>query len=256
MNKINSGGNNNNDDGDNTNNDHSTTANTNGAIVGIAYDIIYATTCNQVALVTKYAKRHGLGVFVSLSDLTSIPDKLSDLLSQASNNLDVVDTISIGNEYVNDGGSVSTVLSALGVARSILSATAYRGHVVTTDTFDQLNTNPDLCGHSDYCAANCHAYFTSTVSSSQAGSYVAQMARTVKAQNGNKRVVITESGWPSHGATNGNAVASPEDQKTALASIQAAFPDGDLIFFEAFDATYKEPGPFGVEQYFGAYDDN
>ena len=212
---------------------------------------IYDVDCNQVNMVTTAAAANGLKVIVSISNLATLSSSLPQLLSEAGSNLDTIDTIAIGNEYVNGGGAVSDVLSALGYARSYLANAGFTGSIVTIDTCNAISANPTLCDNSDYVAANCHAFFDSDITSSGAGAWVAGQASGLAKTCGDKHVVITESGWPWQGQTNGNAKPSVSDQQAALNSLNAAFPNGGIVLFQAFDTPYKEPGAFGAEPYWG-----
>lgn len=67
-----------------------------------------------------------------------------------------------------------------------------------------------------------------------------------------KRVVVTESGWPSRGTNHDKAIASKDAQIAAMNSIRAAF-DYDLFFFNAFDSPWKanDDTTWNAERYWG-----
>lgn len=220
---------------------------------GFTHVRLYATTCQQVELVTSNAAALGMQVIISIPDLTTLSQSLPQLISQAGSNLGTIDTIAIGNEYVNGGGSVQDVLNALGYARGYLPGAGFGGSIVTIDTCTAMLAHPELCTNSDYCAANCHAFFDADNTSADAGSYVHGMAAQLASKTNGQRVVITESGWPWQGDPNGAAVPSLADQQTAVAALKSAFGGSgqNLVLFQAFDTLYKSPGAFGVEPYFG-----
>ena len=60
--------------------------------------------------------------------------------------------------------------------------------------------------------------------------------------------LISESGWPSSGSSNGQAVASKANQAVAKASILSSMGN-KCILFSAFDDSWKSPGTYGVEQH-------
>ena len=212
---------------------------------------IYDVDCNQVNMVTTAAAANDLYVIISLPEVNTLALALPELISQAGANLNRIDTIAIGNEYVNSGGPAQDVLNGLSYARNFLGSAGFEGSIVTIDTWDAILQNPSLCGNSDYVAANCHAFFDSNTVASNAGSYVGDKVGKLQAACGGKRVVITESGWPHQGNSNGVAVPSLANQYAAHNSLVAAFSNGDIVLFQAFDTPYKAPGPFDVEQYFG-----
>lgn len=214
---------------------------------------IYGTDCDQVANLMSVASDKGFKLFAGVYDLSSLDDELSTITSAANGNWDLFHTISIGNELVNDGdATVDQVVSALNTARSTLTAAGYTGNIVTVDTFNAMIANPELCTASDYCAANCHAFFDGNVAAADAGSWVAEQAQRVSDAAGGKTTVITESGWPHAGQTNGAAVPSTENQAAALQSLKDNFSD-NLFLFSALDDLWKSPGEYEVEQSWGFF---
>lgn len=215
---------------------------------------IYGTDCDQVPGVLKAAASKGMKVFAGVFDISNVQSETQTLIDAAKSNWDVIDTISIGNEVVNNGGSASDVVSAVKTARSMLQSAGYNGKVVTVDTFVAIIDNPELCEVSDFAAANCHAFFNADITADGAGEYVASEAQRVKEACGGKDVVITESGWPSAGDPNGSAIPSPENQKAAISSLRNAF-SSNIVLFSAFNDAWKDnfDGSFNAEHYWGIY---
>jgi exo-beta-1,3-glucanase (GH17 family) len=190
-------------------------------------------------------------VFVGIGDPTSnIPSEIQTIISQAGANLGVIDTIGIGNEYVNDGGAVGVVTAAIGVARAALSG-IYSGHIVTVDTCGALESNPALCTASDYCAANCHAFFDPNTPAAGTGAWLQGQVAGVAAANPGKSVIVTESGWAWKDPNGVDSRATPDQQAAAISSLRGAF-SSNLYLFQAFDTLYKPQK--GTEWYFGIYD--
>jgi exo-beta-1,3-glucanase (GH17 family) len=216
---------------------------------------IYGIDCNQVAMTIAAVSQYNMAIFAGLISLDNLATNLNSMITQVRSNWHMIDTVSIGNELVNNGLDPGVVVAALDTARGILNPAGYAGRIVTVDVFDQFSQHPELCQASDYCAANCHAFFDSQITADQAGDYVSQAAASIASAIPGKDVMITESGWPWAGAPNGAAVPSPANQQTAIGSLKAAFANnpGSLMVFDSYDAMWKQPGPFGVEQYFGMY---
>ena len=218
----------------------------------------YGTDCNQVATVKAAAKAKGLKLFAGIFDLGSLSDEISTIVSAASDDWDTIDTINIGNELVNSGTApASAVVAAIGVARGLLKAAGYNGKVVTVDTLVAARNNPSLCDASDYCAVNSHPFFDGSTAAADSGSFLTAQIPTLRAVLSNKSqdIVITETGWPWQGESNGAAVASPGNQAAALSSIKSAFssnPAG-VILFTTFNDVWKKntAAQFQAEQYWG-----
>ena len=233
--------------------DAATVANDFNTMTGYSIVRIYDTICNEVALVTAEAAQRGMKVFAGVLDVSGdIVSAVQEVVSQAGSNLGVIDTISIGNEWVQDNGpgSVPVVLAAIAAARAALDG-VYSGSIVTVDTAGSLISNPALCTASDYCAANCYAFFDPNTAAADAGSFVQSQAAAVANANPGKTVVISESGWAwADHSSSPNPKATEDQQAAAISSLRAAF-SSNLILFQAFDTLYKGTS---YEGYFGMYD--
>ena len=223
-------------------------------LAGFSKVRIYGVDCDQVSLVIQAASSHNMKVFAGLTDITNFDTDMASFISQvdSQSGWDMIDTFSVCNECVNDGTeSVNDVVNAIANVRGLLAKTAFSGSVVTVDTFNQLESsvNTALCDSSDYCAANCHAYFDDQVSCQSAGSYVREQYNAIAKMYPNKPVVITESGWPYEGPSNGAAIASLQCQQEAIASLKAEF-SSNLFLFTAFDDLWKDSL---TEQSFGIF---
>ena len=218
---------------------------------------IYGTDCNQVSTVLAAAKVHNFKIFAGVFDITQAAAETSTLISAVAGDWSYITTVSIGNEQVNSGTSTpSAVIAAVTAAKTQLKAAGYTGPVVTVDTFNALIAHPELCTASDYCAANCHAFFDPNTAAPGAGAFCAKQAAAVSAAAGGKKTIITESGWPTAGESNGAAVPSESNQKTAMASLDASL--GDFFAFSAYNDKWKKnfQGSFGAEQNWGLLGDS
>lgn len=212
---------------------------------------IYGVDCNQVTTVLSAARSVGMKVFLGITNINNVSGDLANMISQVNGDWSDVDTVAIGNEVVNQGlSSAADVVSALGTARGILKGAGYTGSIVTVDTFNAIIDNPELCQNSDYCAANCHAFFDPSTSAEGAGDFVYKQAQAVGQAAGGKNVVITESGWPSAGSCNGAACPGAQPQQQALSSLKSKFT-ANIFLFTAFNDCWKAPGQYGVEQHWG-----
>ncbi|KAK3689783.1 cell wall glucanase, partial [Podospora appendiculata] len=224
---------------------------------------IYGVDCNQVASILPAASsisaRLFLGIF-NLDDLdTQIVTLVSAVLTYGS--WSQIDTISVGNELVNNGqATADQVIAAVSAARTSLRNAGYTGPVVTVDTFTAVIANPLLCDASDYCAMNIHAFFDPNTPAPQAGNFVLRQVANVREVLADpaQRVVVTESGWPWQGNANGLAVPGRENQLIAVQSIVDAYGVvnwGDLVLFTAFNDYWKraEADTFYAEQFWGMH---
>ncbi len=219
---------------------------------------IYGTDCNQVATVLAAAQSKGLKLFAGVFDLSTLSSEIATIVSAAGGNWGAFDTISIGNELVNDGtASAAEVVAAIGTARSLLRAAGYPGKVVTVDTLVAARANPSICDASDYCAVNCHPFFDGAYAAADAGAFLETQIPTLRAvlSNPSQDIVISETGWPWQGESNGLAVPSPANQEAAMSSIKASFSSApeSVILFSTFNDLWKSntAAEFQAEQYWG-----
>ncbi|ODV96106.1 hypothetical protein PACTADRAFT_16274 [Pachysolen tannophilus NRRL Y-2460] len=221
------------------------------------YEIIriYGVDCSQVEYVLQ-AKADGQKIFAAVYDLDSIASDVSTIAGavESYGSWDDIYTVSVGNELVNDGeATVSEVASYVSTARSALTSAGYTGPVVAVDTFIAVIENTGLCEISDYIAVNAHPYFDGGVAASGAATWVLEQIENVaNACNDNKTVLITETGWPTEGDTNGDAVPSTANQEIVISDVKSTCGD-DVLLFTAYNDLWKAAGTYGVEQYWGIY---
>ncbi|KAI0879827.1 glycoside hydrolase family 17 protein [Annulohypoxylon maeteangense] len=219
---------------------------------------LYGVDCNQIATAYAAAKKYGNKLFLGIYDINSVEQSVSAMAAGVKHDWSIVDTVSVGNELVNNGGAtVDQSLGALSQARSALRAAGYQGPVVVVDTFVAMLSHPELCDQSDYCAVNVHPFFDPNTGPHQAGSFITSTVSKIRSKlsDSSKRIVVTETGWPWQGEANGAAVPGMGQQSTALSSIKNAYSDNarDLILFTAFNDMWKRPesGTFMAEQFWG-----
>lgn len=206
---------------------------------------VYGTDCNQVPMMYKAAKAAGnVKLFLGIWDPSTVRSECEKIIAGIDGDWDMVHTVSVGNELVNNGAATSrTMVDAVKLARAILRDAGYRGPVVIVDTFVAVKKYPELCNESDYCAMNAHPFFDRTITAPQAGKWLVNTIQDVKSKlaSSSQQVLITETGWPMDGLSNGNAVPGLGNQKMALDSIRKAFSENpsDVIFLSAFNDLWK-----------------
>lgn len=213
---------------------------------------VYGTDCDQVKNVLPQTRKYGMKLMVGIYNVDALPQEINKIADIVKGNWDGIHTVSIGNEFILAGKKTAQQMVDLTRdARGRLRSKGFKGAVVSVNVFYEVLQNPLLCQEQDYIAVNCHPFFDGKVRPENAGAFVAEMRKQVSAKCGGKSVLITETGWPTRGAANGQSVPSKDNQRKALQSIRSAVPD--VVFFTAFDDTWKNDNPstFGAEKYWG-----
>ncbi|KAL1602661.1 Cell surface mannoprotein mp65 [Paraconiothyrium brasiliense] len=219
---------------------------------------IYGNDCGQIPVAVRAAKKNGQklmgGIYAPLQDVDSVVSALSDAVKQQNGgSWDIISLVSVENERVNAKAmTASDAQSTIDQARSALRNAGFNGPVGAVETVPAVIDNPGVCSTSDLVLVNIHAWFDQNTKAADAGKFVQSEVARVKKACGNKRVIVTESGWPHQGDSHDQAVASPEAQKAAIASIRAEF-NSDLFLFSSFDSLWKsdDASTFNAEKYWG-----
>lgn len=220
---------------------------------------LYGTDCGLFDTILPMAKDMGFkvnqGLWISSQGVDSIDDALKQLINYGQKNgWDVFDFITVGNEAINSGyAKVDDLISKIKSVKSQLKDAGYNGKVTTSEPSGTFINNPSLCKSSgiDFVGINPHSYFDTMISADQAGSFVVSQQSQVASACNNMDVMITETGYPSKGDTNGKNVPSPENQKEAIKSIIEKTHQ-QVTILTTHNDFWKDPGPHGIEQYFGA----
>lgn len=229
-----------------------------------AYSIIrlYGVDCNGVDnTLASIGSNQKLFVGIYNIDSNSINTDLGTLktaVEGSKRGWGAIDTVSIGNELVNFGkANPLQISSAIQTAKSWFkqNASSYSGSIVSVDTLVAVLNNPDLCDASDYLAVNSHPFWDGNVQPEDSGSFLqSQISQLKSTCNNNKKILITESGWPTQGDSYGSCVPSVANQLTAVKSIVNALGD-DVLMFTTYNDYWKDGGSYGVEKYWGIYGD-
>ncbi|WEJ95703.1 cell wall protein [Yamadazyma tenuis] len=226
---------------------------------GIQHIRTYGTDCESLKSVLSVSLELGIKVNQGLWMDDTGPDSLDGPVSAlvdyiSANGDDVFDFITIANEAIVSGYcTVSELLSKVSSVKKQLQNAGYSGKVTTAEPPVSYTSNSQLCDSDspiDFVSINPHSYFNADIDASQAGEFVANQLSLVESSCPKLSVKITETGYPSQGDTNGLNVPSKSNQEIALKSILAK--TGDITILTTYNDFWKQPGQYGIEQYFGA----
>lgn len=223
---------------------------------------IYGMACNLIPIAVKLAHANNQKIMAGIwlspdesgEDIETVVKALGKAVQDhAGGKWDIVALVSVENERVNDRVfTASHVVDATGKARQALRFAGYNGPVGAVETVPATLDNPAVCEASDIALVNVHSFFDAHCDAEGTGQFVKDQVARVKEKCGNKRVVVTEAGWPHTGDGHHNAIPSRQNQKKAIDSLLANFKN-DLFLFNAFDSPWKTDwsGSFNAEKYWG-----
>jgi exo-beta-1,3-glucanase (GH17 family) len=144
----------------------------------------------------------------------------------------------VGNEVLLSGNPSVEELTNL--IKQVKAATTLP--VGSADTWDEWLAHPEVADVVDVLLVHIHPYHDS-ISVTNAARYVHERWQEVKNQYPDKTVVVGETGWPTAGATKGDAVPSEENLCRFLNDFVslAAASNIPYFFFEAYDEQWKSP---------------
>ena len=166
-----------------------------------------------------------------------------------------VDIAAVGNEvlYRNDM-SKDELLGFINRVKSEIPDDVPVGYV---DAYYEFSVHADITEACDVILANCYPYWEGCHMEYSLLHMKQMFAQAAAAGNG-KKVIITETGWPSEGGGLGSALASEENAMKYFINSQvwSAKDDIEIFYFSSFDESWKV-GPEGdVGAYWGLWDKN
>lgn len=204
-------------------------------------------------LVAKVAKELGLKTMVGAwlgKDAEKNEREINALIQLAKEGY--VDIAAVGNEvlYRND----LTKEELLGFMKRVKQEIpdVPMGYV---DAYYEFTRHPELAEHSDVILANCYPFWEGC-QLEYSLMYMKQMYYQAMAAGQGKPVIITETGWPSQGQSEGAAVPSQENAIKYFLNTQhwSQTENIDIFYFSSFDESWKV-GPEGdVGAYWGIWD--
>lgn len=166
-----------------------------------------------------------------------------------------VDLAAVGNEvlYRNDM-SVDELLGFIYRVKNEMPENIPVGYV---DAYYEFSVHQRITEACDVILANCYPYWEGCHMEYSLLHMKQMFAQAAAAGNG-KKVIITETGWPSQGGGLGSALASDENAMKYFINAQAwsAKDNVEIFYFSSFDESWKV-GPEGdVGAYWGLWDKN
>ncbi|MCU0698945.1 MAG: glycosyl hydrolase family 17 protein [Myxococcaceae bacterium] len=163
-----------------------------------------------------------------------------------------VDLAAVGNEVLlRQDLSEAVLVEAMAKVREAVPGIP----VGTVDAYYLFCEHPKLVEASDVLFINCYPFWEEC-SLEHSLAYMKEMVARVRKVAGGKRIVISETGWPSDGTNVGAAIPSERNALLyALNTFEWTASEGlDLFYFSAMDEAWKAGPEGGCGPHWGFWD--
>ncbi|TMW67076.1 hypothetical protein Poli38472_012192 [Pythium oligandrum] len=225
--------------------------------------------CDQAAQVLPIAKQVGLKVELGLwvNNDTAVfkaeKEQFTKLVTGSGLvTSDLVVGIHVGSEAVyRKEITAAQNIDYMKEIKSIVKDKSLSIPVTIADIGDVYLAHPELIDAVDFVSANAFPFWERIEVSRAASYFLERMTPLFNlATEKNKPIVISETGWASHGQNPNASIASPDNAATYFHDIStlATALNWSLYYFEAFDESWKlaHDANNTVEAHFGLFHAN
>jgi GPH family glycoside/pentoside/hexuronide:cation symporter len=204
-------------------------------------------------LIPKIAHEHGLktiaGAWIS-SNKEANEREIDNLIALAK--AGKADIVAVGNEVLLRGELPKEELIAYiqRVKKALPNIP-----VGCVDTYHQFITHPDLVEICDVILANCYPFWEG-YDIAEASTYLQKMYAFLKTVSKDKKVIITETGWPSEGEAIHQAMPSKINVMKYFIDLNqwSKEQDIEIFYFSSFDEAWKIRHEGDIGQSWGIWD--
>jgi exo-beta-1,3-glucanase (GH17 family) len=204
-------------------------------------------------LVPKIAKELGMKTMVGAwigDDQEKNEQEVAGLIELAQQGY--VDIAAVGNEvlYRNDLPADELLAIIKDVKAAIPGVQV--GYV---DAYYEFGLHPEIADVCDVILANCYPYWEGC-GMEHSLVYMKQMYQQAVDAGKGKKVIITETGWPSQGEGKDGAIPSATNAMKYFINAQSWSQDKgiELFYFSSFDESWKVGAEGDVGAYWGLWD--
>lgn len=206
-------------------------------------------------LIPKVAKEFGLKTMVGAwlgDDHEMNRTEINALIDMGQKGL--VDIAAVGNEVLYRGDlSLAELVQHLKHVRTALPNVEI-GYV---DAYYEFTNHPELVELSDVILCNCYPFWEGCPLEYSL-EHMRQMYYQAYGCSFGKKVIITETGWPSQGESTKGSIPSMEAAKKYFINTQlwAMDTNVEVFYFSSFDESWKVGSEGEVGAYWGLWDKN
>jgi exo-beta-1,3-glucanase (GH17 family) len=205
-------------------------------------------------LIPKIAKEYGMKTLVGAwlgDDPRTNEQELEGLIKLA--NEDYVDIAAVGNEVMyRKELTEDELLEFINQVKKSIPTNIPVGYV---DAYYEFSARPRITEACDVILANCYPFWESC-HFDYSMLHMKQMFEQATDAAKGKKVIITETGWPSQGTNLKEAFPSSKNAMKYFINTQvwSAKNDIDIFYFSSFDESWKVGSEGDVGAYWGLWD--
>jgi len=205
--------------------------------------------------IPKIASQNGLKTVVGAwlgNDLELNEREIKGLIALAKEGY--VDIAAVGNEVMYRGDlTEEQLLAYINRVKDALPNIPV-GYV---DAYYEFSHRPRITEACDVILSNCYPYWEGSNIDHSLSHMQAMFAKATHAGNG-KKVIITETGWPSEGGSLKGAFSTKENAMKYFinAQVWSAKENIEMFYFSTFDESWKVGAEGDVGAYWGLWDKN
>jgi len=207
--------------------------------------------------IQRIAKKHGMKNLVGAwlgDDMEKNEQEIEGLIQLAKEGC--VDIAAVGNEvlYRKDLTEQQLLDYILRVKEALRGMNIPVGYV---DAYYEFSHRPAITEVCDVILSNCYPYWEGC-SIDYSLAHMQQMFSIASHAGQGKKVIITETGWPSQGGSLGGAHSNAENAMKYFINAQAwsAKDNIEMFYFSSFDESWKVGAEGDVGAYWGLWDKN
>ncbi|MBL7885749.1 MAG: glycosyl hydrolase [Flavobacterium sp.] len=205
--------------------------------------------------VPRIAHQNGMKTLVGAwlgSDLELNEQEIEGLIQLAKEGC--VDVAAVGNEVMYRGDLTETQL--IDYIKRVKEALP-NIPVGYVDAYYEFSHRPNITEVCDIILTNCYPYWEGCPIE-YSHEHMKSMFESAKNAGDGKRVIITETGWPSAGGSLKGAIASEENAMRYFVETQlwATQNSIETFYFSSFDESWKVGAEGDVGAYWGLWDKN
>jgi exo-beta-1,3-glucanase (GH17 family) len=203
--------------------------------------------------IPRIAHKHGMKTLVGAwlgDDLEKNEEEIEALITLAKEGC--VDIAAVGNEVLyRDDLTLEQLLGYINRVKDAVPNITV-GYV---DAYYEFSRHPELVDASDVILTNCYPYWEGC-SIEHSLNHMQQMFGQATDAGRGKKVIITETGWPSQGEGYKGSLPSAENAMKYFINTQvwSAKEDVEIFYFSSFDESWKVGDEGVVGAYWGLWD--